>query len=163
MKRILALFMGVLLLFSLSACGSSSTDQPAENAENNETQTTTGSTDSSRVLIAYFSMPEDVDVSDTDALAGASIVVKDGEPLGSIEYVATQIRETIGGDLFRIETTAQYPLDHEPLIEQASEEQDAGARPELAAHIENIENYDTILLGYPIWLAYHNLIQCTQA
>lgn len=42
-------------------------------------------------------------------------------------------------------------MDHEPLVDQAAEEQDENARPELATHIENPEQYDTILLGYPNW------------
>lgn len=36
-------------------------------------------------------------------------------------------------------------------------------RPELSSLVENIEEYDIIFIGYPVWLAYHNLIQCTQA
>lgn len=43
------------------------------------------------------------------------------------------------------------PLDHDPLVDQASEEQDADARPELATHIENLDQYDTIILGFPNW------------
>ena len=42
------------------------------------------------------------------------------------------------------------------------DEQAAGIRPELASRLENLQRYDTIFLGYPIWLAYHKLIQCTQ-
>ena len=53
----------------------------------------------------------------TDAVAGASIVVKDGEKLGDTEYVAELIQETVGGDLFRIETVKEYPLDHDPLVD----------------------------------------------
>lgn len=30
-----------------------------------------------------------------------------------------------------------------------AEEQDADARPELSTHIENPDQYDTIILGYP--------------
>ena len=68
-----------------------------------------------------------------------------------MEYMALTIQDAIGGDLFRIETKEAYPLDHEPLVDQAAEEQDENARPELAAHIENPDQYDTILLGYPNW------------
>ena len=53
------------------------------NAEELEESQTTGS----NVLIAYFSVPEAVDT--TDAIAGASIVVKDGEKLGNTENIAT--------------------------------------------------------------------------
>ena len=36
-------------------------------------------------------------------------------------------------------------------MDQAAEEQDENARPELATQIENPDQYDTILLGYPNW------------
>ena len=102
-------------------------------------------------MIAYFTMPEDVDTAGVDAVAGASIVVQDGEVLGNVEYMATVIQETVGGDLFQIETVQSYPLDHDPLVDQAAREQDEDARPELAAHIENLDQYDTVFLGYPNW------------
>lgn len=105
------------------------------------------------ILIAYFSVPEDMDTSGVDAVAGASVVVKDGITMGNTEYVAQVIQETIGGDLFRIETVQEYPLDHDPLVDQAAVEQDKDARPELATHIENPEVYDTVILGFPNWWA----------
>ena len=148
MKRILAIFMAALLLFALSACGGNR--QSAQNTQNGE-ETQGKTIDSSRVLIAYFSVPEAVDTSGTDAIAGASIVVKENNTLGNVEYTAETIQETVGGDLLRIETAQKYPLDHDPLVEQAAKEQDEEARPELATHIEDLDKYDTIILGYPIW------------
>ena len=94
-------------------------------------------------------MPEDIDTEGIDADAGASVVVNDGQVMGNLEYMANVIQQTIGGDLFRIETVEEYPLDHEPLVDQAAEEQDEEARPELSTQIENPDQYDTILLGYP--------------
>lgn len=107
--------------------------------------------ENSNILIAYFTVPEDIDTNGIDADSGASVVVKDEEVLGNMEYMALTIQDAIGGDLFWIETKEAYPLDHEPLVDQAAEEQDENARPELAAHIENPDQYDTILLGYPNW------------
>ena len=116
-----------------------------------------GQSESSNVLIAYFSVPEDVDTEGIDANAGASVVVREGQVMGNLEYMADVIQQTIGGDLFRIETVEEYPLDHEPLVDQAAEEQDEEARPELSTQIENPDQYDTILLGYPtILLGYPN-------
>ena len=108
-----------------------------------------GQSESSNILIAYFSVPEDVDTKGIDANAGASVVVREGQVMGNLEYMADVIQQTIGGDLFRIETVEEYPLDHEPLVDQAAEEQDEEARPELSTQIENPDQYDTILLGYP--------------
>lgn len=48
--------------------------------------------------------------------------------------MASIIQSTVGGDLFRIETVEQYPLDHDLLVDQAAQEQDEDARPELSTH-----------------------------
>ena len=168
MKRLTALFL--LLALVLSGCGAGapanspeSTAQPPSAAPSvfpSETPNDIPVQDeseipdqSSNILIAYFSMPEDVDPAGADAVSGASIVVRNGEKLGNTQYIAQLIQETIGGDLFRIETVQQYPLDHDPLVDQASDEKAAGDRSELAAHIDNLDQYDVILLGYPNWWA----------
>lgn len=109
------------------------------------------SSEGNNILIAYFTMPEDVDTEGVDAIAGASIVVDEGKIMGNVEYIASIIQDTVGGDLFQIETVEQYPLDHDPLVDQAAQEQGEDARPELSTHIENLEQYDTIFLGYPNW------------
>ena len=109
------------------------------------------SSEGNNILVAYFTMPEDVDTEGVDAIAGASIVVDEGKIMGNVEYIASIIQDTVGGDLFQIETVEQYPLDHDPLVDQAAQEQGEDARPELSTHIENLEQYDTIFLGYPNW------------
>ena len=58
-----------------------------------------------------------------------------------------EIQSIWHGDLFRIETVQQYPLEHEPLVEMADEEQNSNARPELLNRVENMEQYDTIFFG----------------
>ena len=168
MKRLTALFLFLMLV--LSGCGAGapansleSTAQPPSAAPSVSSNEVPGSTtaqgeseapaQSGSILIVYFSMPEDVDPAGADAVSGASIVVRDGEKLGNTQYVAQLIQETVGGDLFRIETVQQYPLDHDPLVDQASDEKAAGDRSELAAHIDNLDQYDVILLGYPNWWA----------
>ncbi|MBS6678167.1 MAG: flavodoxin [Clostridiales bacterium] len=134
--------------------GANAQEAPEDTGDTASSDTGTaqeGQSESSNVLIAYFSVPEDVDTEGIDANAGASIVVRDGQVMGNLEYMANVIQQTIGGDLFRIETVEEYPLDHEPLVDQAAEEQDEEARPELSIQIENPDQYDTILLGYPNW------------
>ena len=159
MRKIIVVITSVLMVFALAACGKNEetqplpeesvvSDSPASPAQGEPEEIE--STDS-RILIAYFSMPEDVNMSGVDAIASASIVVRDGERQGSTEFVAKRIQETVGGDLFRIETVQDYPLDHNLLVEQAADEQDESLRPELAGHIENMEQYDTVILGFPNW------------
>ena len=145
MKKISMLLMSLCLMVAFAACS---------NGDSTPSETEIGATaeaDGAGIVIADFTMPEDVDTSGVNAVAGASIVVNDGEVLGNTEYMASIIQDTIGGDLFQIETVQQYPLDHDPLVDQAAEEQDAESRPELSAHLDNLEQYDTIILGYPNW------------
>lgn len=106
--------------------------------------------ESDRILVCYFSFPE---TDSNDASAGASRVVIDDEIKGAMQYMAEIIADTSGGDLFRIETVQQYPGEHEPLVDIAADEKADSARPELATHIENLDDYDTIFIGYPNWWA----------
>lgn len=177
MKKKAAILISTILTFCLAACGADNNsgyrgntgNQPGANSgtstENvstavpedvsgeKETEVTDQETNitGSNILIAYFSIPEDVDTGGVDAIAGASVVMKDGEKLGNTEYVAKLIQQTLGGDLFRIETVAPYPLDHDPLVDQAAEEQDENLRPELAAHVEDFGQYEYVFLGFPNW------------
>lgn len=107
-------------------------------------------TSGNNILIAYFSVPE---TAGTDADSGASRIVIDGQVKGNIQFMAETIAENVSGDLFRIETVQEYPGEHDKLIDFAAEELAENARPELSSHIENIDNYDTIFIGYPNWWA----------
>ncbi len=46
-----------------------------------------------------------------------------------------------------------YSSDYNTVLEQAQRDQNEQARPELSAHVENMDQYDTIILGYPNWWA----------
>lgn len=74
-----------------------------------------------------------------------------------------KIRAEMNGTHGSIQTETIYPADGGKLIDYAAEEQDEDARPVLTSHIEDLDSYDVIFVGFPTWLAYHNLIQCTQA
>ena len=54
-------------------------------------------------------------------------------------------------DLFSIQTSVDYPGDIDELIDYASSEQEEDVRPELTSHIENLDDYDTVFIGYPLW------------
>lgn len=154
----------VVISGMFTGCGSSSAknNQTTKNdsaekssdinsSSNAVTEAVQNNTDNENILIAYFSVPENVDTDGIDANSGASIVVKNKDVLGNMQYMAMTIQEAIGGELFRIETKEKYPLEHETLVNQAKEEQNEEVRPELATHIENVEQYDMIFLGYPNW------------
>lgn len=67
------------------------------------------------------------------------------------EKVAEFIHQSVGGDLVKLETVQTYPSVYSELTEYAKNEQNSKARPELATKIDNIDKYDIVFLGYPIW------------
>ncbi len=92
-------------------------------------------------LVAYFSRPG-------NNYVGGTIV---DLPVGNTEVVATIIRELTAGDLFRIEAVSPYPEDYTETTGVAQQELRAGARPKLTGHLETVDTYDVIFLGYPNW------------
>lgn len=160
MKKAIVLLLAAVICTGLTACNTGNTEISQETVSQTETVVEEDTSDTndtitndseSKILIAYFSLPENADTSGVDAVAGASIVLDNEKVLGNTEYMAYAIQEAVDGDLFRIETVQQYPLEHEPLVEMADEEQNSNARPELLNRVENMEQYDTIFLGYPNW------------
>ena len=136
-------------------------EQPAEESTETETeQSTEGTAEAesseagaqSSLLVAYFSYAENAALpDDVDASASASIQPWNGTLTGNTGVVADMIAQATGADLFSIRTVEQYPDTYDATIDQGQQEQRDGARPELATHLENLDSYDTIFLGFPNW------------
>lgn len=136
-------------------------EQPAEESTETETeQSTEGTAEAesseagaqSSLLVAYFSYAENAALpDDVDASASASIQPWNGALTGNTGVVADIIAQATGADLFSIRTVEQYPDTYDATIDQGQQEQSDGARPELATHLENLDSYDTIFLGFPNW------------
>ena len=94
-----------------------------------------------KVLVAYYSRKG-------QNYTGGRIV---NIPVGNTEVAARMIQQLIGGDLFEIRTVKTYPSDYTETTKVAQEEKRNNARPELAAHLQNPDGYDTIFLGFPNW------------
>lgn len=105
----------------------------------------------SRTLIVYFSQPEEMAADAVDGFSGASVLQKLTPETGSTQYVAQLIEKQTQGDLFRIETAEPYPRQHDALLRAAEKEQQSKARPALKTPLPDLNNYDTIYVGYPIW------------
>lgn len=136
-------------------------EQSAEESTETETeQSTEGTAEAesseaaaqSSLLVAYFSYAENAALpDDVDASASASIQPWNGALTGNTGVVADMIAQATGADLFSIRTVEQYPDTYDATIDQGQQEQSDGARPELATHLENLDSYDTIFLGFPNW------------
>lgn len=72
---------------------------------------------------------------------------------GNTRGIAEEIQRQTGFDLFEIVCETPYSDDYSTVLEQAQADQNVQARPALAAHVENMAQYDTIILGYPNWWA----------
>lgn len=70
---------------------------------------------------------------------------------GNTERVAEFIQNAVGGDLFEVETIKEYAQDYYKCIEEAKQELREKARPDLKEYLENLDEYDTIFVGYPNW------------
>lgn len=53
--------------------------------------------------------------------------------------------------MFEIQLLKPYSSDYNTVLDQAQHDQNIQARPVIKNRVENFEQYDTILLGYPIW------------
>lgn len=105
----------------------------------------------SRVLVTYFSIPETTNPNNMTTEEDNSVVVIDGEVLGNTQYMAYVIQEATGADIFRIEPRTPYPTNHSTLVDLAAEEQEQNARPAIKERVTNMDDYDVVFIGYPIW------------
>ena len=136
-KKVMVTLVVLAMTFSLVACGNSNTQSsvPLESSgqESNSSQSAESSapktveTETGKTLVVYFSHS------------------------GNTRAVATSIQTSVGADIFEIKTTGEYPADYDDVLDIAQKEQSDNARPELKATANNMENYDTIFIGYPNW------------
>ena len=88
---------------------------------------------------------------DVDAIASASLTVMGDRVLGNTQAIAEMIQAETGGDLFSIQTSQSYPVYYDDLIEQGADENGNEARPPLKSSVANMDQYDTVFLGFPDW------------
>ena len=72
---------------------------------------------------------------------------------GNTRGIAQEIQSQTGADLFEISPVEPYSTDYNTVLMETQEDQHNQARPELFDHVDNMDDYDTILLGYPNWWA----------
>ena len=125
MKKIFSLVLTLTLAFSLAACTNSGTTESSAPASSPAPESSAVPEADSASLVVYFSWS------------------------GNTESVANEIQAQTGADLFEIVPAEPYTDDYDALLDIAQEEQANGARPAIAASVENFEQYDTIYFGFP--------------
>ena len=168
MKRIVSFLLAMAWMLCLAACSrtgdggstvppapeteeaASEPEQAAVETPSEEQIPATEETADSHILVAYFTWAENAVFwegdGEVDAVTSPSVVVP-----GNVQQLAGWVQEETGGDLFSIRVTDPYPGDWDACLERANEERGAGARPELQQTVENLDQYDTVFLGYPNW------------
>lgn len=130
---LIVLLLGVVITFGILKKGDKKVDRESNN--NSETNTNQNETSNSnqntnqKVAIIYFSAT------------------------GTTKEVATALKEVTNGDLIEIIPEEKYTsndLNYNSDCRANREQQDSTARPKIANKIE-VDKYDVIYLGYPIW------------
>ena len=74
---------------------------------------------------------------------------------GVTKKVAVKVAESIKADLFEIEPEQKYTDEdlnwHDKKSRSSIEMQDKTSRPEIRNTVSNIDEYDTIIIGFPVW------------
>ena len=70
---------------------------------------------------------------------------------GNTKKIVDMIHSHIGGDIAEIETSAPYEGDYNSVVKQGKEEVESGFSPKLKPLSVDIEKYDTVIIGTPVW------------
>ena len=143
MKKIIMILLSACTLLVVAACGSNaesdaSSQQTTVQAATTKEVSSQDKVQGKHILVAYFSR-----TGDNYAVGNIA--------RGNTHIVADMIAEAAGADMFEIKTIKDYPSDYKACTEVAKNELEKNARPELAAKVPNMQDYDVIFLGYPIW------------
>lgn len=146
-KRVISVLMVLMMIFSLAACGQSTTNENSEaNTSTNESvQPSTEASDESKA-------PDNSEAPEVPAEGGKTLIVYfSWSTSGNTEKMANTIKERTGGDILEIQPETAYPTDYKECTDVALVERDENARPKIANLPDSIDEYDTIFIGYPIW------------
>lgn len=101
--------------------------------------------------IAILSLTTGFTHAQTSTLGNKKVLIAYFSRTNNTKQVAENIQSFVGGDFFRIETAKDYPSEYHPATEVAKKEKEDNARPALKEQANNIDQYDVIFVGFPIW------------
>ena len=160
MKKILCLLLALSMLSAVSACGGQSqkgtneltpeptVSQPAEPSASPQPAEAGELSQKNNILIAYFSLWDNAPWGEEiDTNTSASVVVDENGALGTNGYVARMIQNIVGGDLHMILAEEPYPADFDAVVDENHRETSRS----ISSKVENMEQYDMVFIGYPVW------------
>lgn len=173
MKKIIALVLSLLMIISLAACGKSSnlTEQPSTeqdsaessdmddvaDAETDETQEEAETQEETEMQKETETQEETKakEESEIPDEQGSRILVAYFSATNTTKGVAEHIANGLGAELYEIVPEEPYTdadLDYNDDSSRSTiEMNDPDARPVISGSVENMDQYDIVFLGYPIW------------
>ncbi|MBQ7421981.1 MAG: NAD(P)H-dependent oxidoreductase [Prevotella sp.] len=127
----------IALLLSTACSGNKKNDTTAHASIAEEMKSQPVKTDA-KALVVFFSH------------AGENYSVGNVK-VGNTKIVADYISEFTGADQFEIECVKDYNMAYKPLCDLAKKEQEDGELPAFKGRIENLEQYETVFIGGPVW------------
>lgn len=162
MKKLIALLLGIIMIFSLAACAGTTPDTPSGTTPSNGSQTTNGTNDTKKPDSttsgedSTTGTTDPAGTTDTPAAGGKTLVVYFSGS-GNTKRVAEDIAAATGGTLFELVSVTPYTSADLSWTTAGSrvnrEHDDESLRdiPLVTTTPENFDEYDTVFIGYPIW------------
>lgn len=150
MKETIAIILSLLMILSFVACGNSPDQAKQPSAENNSAERGVDNTDS-----ADSTDNADNAGTGTDNGQSVRILVAYFSATGTTEGVAEHIAAGLHGDLYEIVPKEPYTdadLNYNDDDSRTTTEMnDPDARPTISGSVENMDQYEIVFIGYPIW------------
>ncbi len=131
MKRIKSCLAAIVALLTMSCTASAN-----QSTMNNQDETSMDK--NGKTLVVFFSH------------AGENYSVGNIE-VGNTKVVADYISEMTGADQFEIVADKDYDMPYMQLIEVAKQEANNNELPPMVGKLENVDQYDTVFIGGPVW------------
>lgn len=160
MKKYTVVLLAFLMVGMLAACGNSdkakSTVNSTGTVQNSKSDNTDASEKDGKALVVYFAYSENIgDTSNmkVDAVSSASLNRKTQNEDGNLQVMAKVIEDEKGADVFHILMKEPYNPDYSTMLPVATKQMENKDWPALQDKIENLDDYDVIYLGTPVWNA----------
>lgn len=159
MKKIIAILLFLSMVLGLAACGKSAsqTGQPTTEEDSVESRSSmeeaaeNSSTDAENMGVPE-SQPEETDIPDAQE---SKVLIAYFSATGTTKGVAEHIANGLNADIYEIVPEDPYTdadLDYNNNNSRATiEMSDPDVRPLISGSVENMEQYDIVFIGYPIW------------
>lgn len=143
MKRLTAVLMMLMLLFSFSACGQT----PADADEHNLTESVSDAIESN-------TSEPDANSEEKEEMADTTnnILVAYFSATGTTRPLAEYAADILNVDIYEIVPEEPYTdedLDYYSGGRADQEQDDSSARPAISGSVENMDSYDMVFIGYP--------------